>query len=743
MRINPSAMYSSKPRVLSSDDEVGFASSEETIVVKPVQPYGYQLTFNYEGETINKWTSKVPGKYLCGAGDSWDIYHDKDKGTQAEIDSAGALLVFFLACILTVAFTGTWPTLVSLSMSVEMVQKKLNAFANALINMLQRSSVDQTMNIFSAVSLIAPAEQADSFRERVNQTAIAAAEEMDRTFTTERKKMEKELKDTGVNSDRQRRMNIFSKVYMGISGVLFFLISVAVAQIVCGFFKWPNLIKMVPSNTCYFLDTSELPMGFTLNTSMETHKFAKTGNETITSNVLNKLRSQKAEQYTNLNTASFSITGDTAIITSDCEASWLNLDDQNRYVVIPNTAVQCKPVTAATIKTRASRYKEKCGDSALYSMNNINPEVDTEYKWLENGVKKNACTRKVLFISTTCDKVWEDSVGFTRITEDNWSYCQIFQQEMKMLQVDSDGNVIEDMTSSDFTPGLTVDYRAAREYGWYTNGIDEIVVTSDFNEGVGSDLLFGETAELPDDQLKTLLVQSNYWSKSDGGWEASAITGLNTKPATFTCKMQYILSNVNNYRQVTNPCTSVTAENIEGNYLRFTTTSEQACSVSIGFGNDEKEQAITLKSNAGTSLLGAKTWRCSSASNGIGTQCTADTSTPMIPINAPYTNSSRTPDVSNEGPITESMPSQDSSLSIDSLLKGLGIENVLAYAGIAAAIGGIIFLLVKTDILSKLCSGSSKKEKSSSSSSSSSRSSSSSTSYRSKKKKQINDDYCY
>ena len=253
-----------------------------------------------------------------------------------------------------------------------------------------------------------------------------------------------------------------------------------------------------------------------------------------------------------------------------------------------------------------------------------------------------------------------------------------------------------------FFEQLTVDPRTSRQYGWYTNGNEEIVVTTTFNNGLGSDLLFGDYAEYSGDNLKNLLFteSSSYFKCQDSGCAALKMTGLEVKPSSFQCRMQYVIQGIDKLEPKSNDCSTVTAENIEGNYLTFTTESESTCQLSIGFGDGRDEKVISISKNSPVSLAGATTWRCASSNNGVGTSCTSYNTTPHIGINARYTSSSRTPSVSNNGTevvaASSEIPKSTFDLSLESikaLFTSPVFKTILLIAGVILSIILLVFIM--------------------------------------------------
>ncbi|EAY02161.1 hypothetical protein TVAG_213600 [Trichomonas vaginalis G3] len=714
MVLNPSGVNKLNKRIGLSNDK-NISSNTDIATCKQAFPFGVEITFDYEGKTLTRWAKNISGQYICGSGDSWFQYTSKSNEKHSEGDPLGGFLVFIISVIICIAFTGTWPILASLSLSIDVVKKKLDTFASTLMNMLQRSSVQQTMNIFNAVYLTVSEDQAETFGQKVSQMAMNAAEEMDNTFLEEREKMDKELVESGVNSDKHRKMTLFSRIYMIISFVLMFFVSLAVAQLFCAYMKWPNLIKKVETLKCYQLNTEDIPLGFDYDPNMETNIYAQVGNTTTNSTHKSHKKiledNSAKSQYSNLNTASFSITEDKAVITSDCEASWVNLDDKSKYVVLPSTKVVCKKVDAVKIALRRARTREKCGDSFAYKMHDKEPApTDVTYKWTKTGKTPNACKRAL----SKCDIVWEDTLGFKKESQ-NWLYCNVYPQKSEMLKVDSDGTVLSKVSNEDFEPILTVDPMVSREYGWYTDGTNEIIVETTFNKGIGSNVLFEDRARLSNEEMVKMLEMNHYFSSSNAGWSANEyLPGPNVKPNSFQCRMQYTLKNIQKYKQVSNPCQEVHAQLVDGTKTRFTTTSETTCSLSIGFGNDEDEQIVTLKKEKSATFLGPTKWRCKSSSNGNGTMCSTDTSIKLINIDAENVNGSIQVDVTNSGfqPPAQVGADLGFDLGFGSLFNGIQFGHIAIYIIIAIIIIIILVILKKKKVFHKLCK---KIEKSSSS----------------------------
>lgn len=695
MYINPSGLKIHSRASLSNDIIESNISSMDIAKCTLSEPFGINVSFTYEGKFVSKWTKNITGKYICGIGDEWQQFLSVTTSQHAECNPAGCILVFFLSIILTLAFTGTWPTIFSLTLTVDSVKKKLDAFSATLMNMLQRSSVQQTMNIFNAVYLIVPPDQAESFGSKVEQVAMNAADEMDKTFEEERKKMDQELIGSGVNNERQKRISLYSKIYMVFSAFLVFVVSIAVSQVYCAHMKWPNIVMMQNTLKCYELDTSELPMGFIYNQNLTITENAKTNDNQEMKNISSRkiLEDVHIKTYqNNLNTAVVSFNDDVAIITSDCESSWVKLDDKSRYIVYPSTEIQCKQVDAIKIGLAAKRTKEKCGDSPIYKMQNKETMPDgLAHIWKKNGITPKACKRSLGLFSVTCDVVYEDSLGFSK-EKLNWTYCRSLSRPARMVKVDENGDPISEVSNEDFKAGLTVDPFQSRQDGWYTDGVNEIIVSSTFNHGVGSNILFEDKASLSNDRMEKLLEQDYFTYSLDGWYAKENLPGPMVKASNLQCRMQYTLSNINKYRQTANTCNDVKAEFVDNQFIRFTTTSDKTCTFSVGFGKDKDEQAVSIKKDKSVSLFGATSWRCKSSTNGIGSMCSTDSSTPMISIEPENVNSSIKVEIDNSQNHPKMSEPTDFGVDLRSIFSGLGLPNIATY--LLIGIGVIIAIII-------------------------------------------------
>lgn len=720
MFLNPGGLRSRR----ALDDNI---VKEEYAVCTLANPIGVQIEINHEGNRIIKWAKNITGRYMCSPnGVNWAQYTDLPVDKHGDDNPAGGALVLFLAVLLTLAFTGSWPMIFSLGMTLDSVKNKLEVFARSMIDMMRRSTVTQTMNIFNAVYLVVPEETASQFGTKVESAAITAAQDMDRIFDEEKRKMDRELLEKGGDSVKERRMVLFSRVYMGVAAVLMFGVSVAISQVFCAYIGWPNMVKMSDSHICYPIDTSALPLGFTP---------VSNATEYANSSATKYLR--ETASYNNLNSAVVSISGNTAIITSECEAKWVNLDDNSRYVVEPASKIVCESVDAVEVGFGKSRYREKCGDSFLYSMQVKEGHLSgMSHTWIKSGKTDNACKR----LLSKCDVVWEDELGYKLTSKDNWQFCRVVQQEPRMIKVDENGNQVGDpVPNTDFVKGLTVDPSMARQYGWYTDGINEVIVTADFNKGIGSSLLFEENAKMSESEMEQTMETSGYFTHDTSGWHVNTkITGLTTKTSTLQCMMQYTLNNVDKYKQVAQTCESVKAEVVDGSFLRFSSPSTTACNFAVGIGSSGEEQIVTVGGSRTVSLLNAQTWRCSSSQNGVGTNCVVDSSTPHISIMPEEVNSSMSVEIVGNSVQPDSQTPGDLGLDLGSVFSFASslLTPLLITGGVGAAIFIAIFVARRLNLCSGNRSHSSYNKESSSSSSRRSESSSSSKSSGRRSRKQ-------
>ena len=734
---------------------------EEIIVVKKAQPFGYQMSFNFKGENITKWSQKIGGKYLCGYEDFWYLSMYPTSSEQTEISVKGFFTTVGVTFIPIIILVTVYLFFKANRLSEEVFQNRSLAYASVTnqmvddmntfiiettlaqnITVIEKSCQAIKMNAelerqldnpekAKALDNLCKEEQTKGKLEAV-KASIASMMAYKESKNEKLAELNNNLFEAGALQKRAERLSLAGKILMPISILLAYTVAFILVHIILKVLGAPTSFETVNNMVCYYLDTSELPAGFTLNTSLEIPEIAQTASSPNNATRARKiaefyenhrsLRQQMATGVESLPTATIVYLSDTtAQVTSDCEQAWIETASGKKMIAYPSTYVECTPVSALKVGTKCSRTKEKCNDNIgifkfvediLSDANTVGSPVDADVTWSMVTTLQGGCDKKtLLFFKTKGNQQNEWSLGIDAETSDEWEYCTISSTQSKLVIVDDDGNPTgEELPDGlQFYEQLTVDPRTSRQYGWYTNGNEEIVVTATFNNGLGSDLLFGEYAEYSGDNLKNLLFteSQDYFKCQDSGCSALRMTGLEVKPSSFQCRMQYVIEGIDKIEAKNTDCTQVTAENIEGNYLTFTTNSENSCQFSIGFGDGSEEKVITISKDAPISYAGATTWRCASSTGGTGHSCTAYQTTPHVPINATYKSSSRTPSVYNNGTEVVSASSEikksEFDLSFDSvfsLFSSPVFQTIFIVAGVVFAVIILYYIIRKGGCIS-------------------------------------------
>jgi hypothetical protein len=163
---------------------------------------------------------------------------------------------------------------------------------------------------------------------------------------------------------------------------------------------------------------------------------------------------------------------------------------------------------------------------------------------------------------------------------------------------------------------LTVDPIAiGRPYGWYTSGDMEVVITSDFNKGEGTNLVFGNSNDASS-------VVRQHFIEGGQRLEVRAPRKIGVQPNQLQCRQMLRIANGSRFEEFRLPCTSARAtvadDGISGTVIR--TSSTQLCTLSVAFGNEAASTAITISATSPVSLKGVTAWRCVTQGS-EGTSC--------------------------------------------------------------------------------------------------------------------------
>ena len=244
----------------------------------------------------------------------------------------------------------------------------------------------------------------------------------------------------------------------------------------------------------------------------------------------------------------------------------------------------------------------------------------------------------------------------------------------------SDGEDQEDIEVDEYT--IDDNIANARPYGWYTNGVSEIIVTSTFSKGRKSSIAFEEFAT--EDGIKQIAL--DMLSIQRDSWKFTSLQDINTNPNSFSCRQSFKMDTekASKFKEFQTNCTTAQAILNEKGIVTISASSEEStsCMIEVGYQSTADPQQITptqvsMIKNTPKQFNGVTHWNCMPGyTEGQGISCGK---TGLVEIGLNITSSITSSRTSN--------PTYTRENNYD--LSGFGIDFGPLSNGIQSSIGAI------------------------------------------------------
>ena len=579
---------------------------------------GYEV--NIPNMTL--WTNEIRGKYVCGVNRSSFYFADKpDYKLDTDIDTPGSALVMGVALAITIVLTAEWPVLSTMLSSLGRIENNVDTIRYQLENIS-----DNKKN---------PSEAQPDFTPLISCCACSPGQK-----------------------------SCLATTWMWLSMVFVLVISAMASQALCVALGWPNVEKIKRIGECYFIDESSAVYN---NTKRITgSNIRRILSEDINLSAMNNETTEHA--------SAFKTTGKGVKFTTSCDTGFFEADNGAIWTVVPPYAVKCRPVQAARILRQQSFVETKCTlgkwkqRNAESKLTNSTPNSQVIHVWSGLNMSRNfdyggaGFTNPfimqqsffTLFDTLTTDdsdgswryckaccgflslgNEWHRAAVSVEYTSmDNWSFCEVastyattdWERGVGYLVREKDGKTkFIKTTEFDYT-----NQYENRPYGWYTDGVSEVISYTNFDEGSDSALCFGDSAT-------TIGVTQNTLNRLDMNSDAPRIStgvkSVNTNPARFACRQTFTMPEgiASGFEEWQSLCTNAYAQvdPVSGR-LSITGSADGAscCSLILGFDAQDENgttltQSVVLQKDTAKTLLGVTSWSCqaSSVNPGVGLNC--------------------------------------------------------------------------------------------------------------------------
>jgi cell division protein FtsL len=393
----------------------------------------------------------------------------------------------------------------------------------------------------------------------------------------------------------------FKYIWLVAGGIITTMLSGIVAHIIILLFGLPAVSKVDRFGNCYFLDTSQLD---TLTLSQA---------RTISSRRI--LSDNTNITYINDNIedgpkADVKINEDGSVdFYLNCESSLFQSSTGAVWQIMPEYAPYCASVDYAYHVTNTKSHQQtKCtlgswSPDVSYGRNaGFSDHIDFEEK-------KTGQSCGFLNMGSQYIKGYG---SYTIDTNRKWEMCELLRQSTFLFRIDENGN----RQVVDFLATLTVDPRMARPYGWYTSGDEELIIPSNFDNGLPSSLIFYKV-----DDWKALMRQ-RYFRYDQKDIISIDMQNWKVQPAQFECKVMVRVPNGQDFVEFQKPCQAVKATKADDETagVKLSTDELQLCTVVVGFTGTDRSTIISINKKNPVTLNGADKWKCDTDGN-VGTNC--------------------------------------------------------------------------------------------------------------------------
>jgi hypothetical protein len=362
-------------------------------------------------------------------------------------------------------------------------------------------------------------------------------------------------------------------IWLIASGFVTVLLSGIAAHLICTAMRWPNVTKIVQVGTCYFIETATL--------SQPTGSRLLAGED-----------GPRAEVTLKDN-------GDVDFVTN-CESSMYEPANGVLWRLVPQYRIECVNVPCIHILDMRRDRQSHCGWTKW------NPDVSPgTYDGFTGSFDVGSIQDGHCGFLGIPRHYWRASVSYKVDRSEMWQFCYKAEQPTYIERVA--GNSTQ--TIIDFEKSLTVDsYALGRQDGWYTSGTQEIISHASFDGGAGSSLVF---KDLDDNGLREHVRQ---YHAVVGTQDVHIIRpfGVNVQPNSLQCRMLFTLANGNRYEEFQEPCVSMSVSKSDDRVsgIKIMTTHRFSCTVSVGFGSDNRTTTVLISALYPATMSGADRWRC-------------------------------------------------------------------------------------------------------------------------------------
>jgi hypothetical protein len=515
------------------------------------------------GET-RIWAPEIKGRMVCGNGGNWTFTHEAQHTYREDFSFVGLILVLVGTVLITAAVTGIWPIIMSIQDSI-----------NMLIALLE-----EMPDIHNA---IVDNEVYDKFRK-------------------------------GTWKDK------IKYIWIMVSMVCNVLLAAVLTHCISATLGLPVISKTVQDSKCYFINGASPDM------YRPSHK--ESGE--VDANLTRRHRAMMLEEIgedadTRPRAEVKMVDDDTVDFFLNCEASLYEASSGAIWSLEPSNVIVCTPVYAWQIVTAKGVSRQKCtagswsgsrDPNAVAKENGMDRAID--FSEHGNGMK---CGLWNLGRRTV--------KGFGVYSYDefrNWSFCNCVPSgKSGLVRIDP---VTQEKITIEAVGQLTVDSNAiGRQYGWYTSGDEEVVITATFDKGRGSALVFDDSMN---DTAKDKYVRDYVFTEDAHGVHARTASVL-TQPNGLQCTTYIRLTGANRFVEFQRSCSDVVATRADNEVagVKFTTTSTDLCSITVGFQDDNRSSVVSINALRPATIHGADRWRCITQEN-HGVSCSSNQSFEMF-----------------------------------------------------------------------------------------------------------------
>lgn len=537
-------------------------------IVTPVYPYGYNIT-TPSGVV---YTQLIRSRYLCPRGGSWVFEQTPRLITEHVTDPLGVFVVLLVAILMCVASTGVWPLLVRL--------RRMTADILENLKIIERNQVKQMKR-----------EGLDAETSRVN------------------------------------KYGAFDLIWLVVSFVCLFFVSMIAAQMVCVSLGWPNVSKTVSRGECLDL----------MDTSTE-----------------RSLHDDEREQETQ---ATWEMKNKTVRFYSGCGRSYVRIGEHATWRLQPYLNKTCKSVPAVRITERGTWLQRKCGKVGSWKTRSSGLSGDNVIDiWTGRNATNKQTPSSVLswfplygnvvddvskLIRKESSDVWypggqcgwifadwrhRGALQVRYVNESGWSECQWDATSSLSGYINAGAGLLkrENGTHVEDVPVRDVSVQNSREgwKKWYEHADGRVVVATDeFDRGRGSNMYFGEYANR---YMISMLQMQHVLPSSYMPTFTESMRNVNWKSDPWICRQTFTLSEEysNKFIEFKPPCLSVKIVQDE----QFTITNNNkdvSCTLKISTSPDLSNPQTVVLDQSPLRIPRVYGWNCVNRDDGVGVDCNA------------------------------------------------------------------------------------------------------------------------